>query len=77
MKPFIIFEGKQIQKAWQKEFPKATYAISENGWTDNQHGLIWVRDCFHPQTAHLGGRRLLIIDGHASHVSVDFIECCW
>ena len=76
-KPMIIFEGKRIVKAWKGEFPEATFAVSKNGWTDNSHGLTWVRECFNPQTVHLGRRRLLLIDGHASHVSVDFIEYCW
>lgn len=75
--PLVIFRGKKIQKAWTEEWPQATYAVSENGWTDNEAGLGWLKKIFHPETLRLGGRRLLLIDGHASHVSVEFIEYCW
>ena len=57
-------------------YPEAVFGVSNNGWTDNEHGLTWVRDYFDEQTRGMG-RRLLLIDGHNSHVSVDFIEYCW
>lgn len=66
-----------IQKAWTNAWSKPAYAVSHNGWTDNEVVLAWLIDVFHPQTVNLGGRRLLLLDGHASHVSVEFIEFCW
>lgn len=73
----VIFPGKRIQLGWKKAWPEAVYAVSENGWTDNEIGLAWLSKVFHPETVKIGGRRLLLIDGHASHVSVEFIEFCW
>ena len=75
--PLVIFRGKRIQKSWTDEWPHPAYAVSENGWTDNEAGLAWLKEVFHPETIDLGGRRLLLIDGHESHVSVEFIEYCW
>jgi hypothetical protein len=76
-KPTVIFAGKIIQHSWTETWSTPTYAVSENGWTDNQLGLWWLQEVFHPETKDLGGRRLLLIDGHSSHVSVEFIEFCW
>jgi len=48
----------------------------KNGWTTNEIGLAWLQDCFEPETrARLKGRyRLLILDGHASHLTSDAIR---
>lgn len=49
--------------------------MSENGWTDNELGLDWLKPCFEPATAPYvkGEYRLLLVDGHSSHVSSEFI----
>lgn len=75
--PMIIFQGAKIQKAWVNAWPEPVYAHSERGWTDNDHGVSWLEKVFDPQTKHLGGRRLLFVDGHQSHVSAKFIQSCW
>ena len=53
-------------------------ATSENGWTDNELGYDWLVNCFEPASAKYqrGEYRLLIIDGHQSHVSTKFIKFC-
>ena len=53
-------------------------ATSENGWTDNELGLNWLKKCFEPATAKYphGEYRLLIVDGHASNISTEFIKFC-
>ena len=56
--------------------PGDRISLSENGWTNNKLCIEWLRDCFEPATrAELQGEyRLLIVDGHASHVSNKFIK---
>ena len=51
-------------------------SLSENGLTDNNLCIEWLKDYFEPATrAELQGEyRLLIVDGHASHVSNKFIK---
>ncbi len=73
----IIFVDKIVQKAWTNVWSKFAYAISHNDWIDNEIDLIWLTDVFHSQTINLRDRRLLLLDEHASHVSVKFIEFCW
>ena len=42
------------------------------------HGLEWLRRCFEPGTwEKANGRwRILILDGHGSHITLDFIKHC-
>jgi hypothetical protein len=52
--------------------------VSENGWTDNELGLTWLEHVFEKHTAHRtkGVYRLLILDGHSSHVTPEFDLFC-
>ena len=52
--------------------------ISENGWTDNELGVKWLRECFDPETAKTqkGEYRMLLFDGHASHITNEAIQFC-
>ena len=51
---------------------------TENGWTDNAIGLHWVKEIFNPFTKEWsrGAFRLLIMDGHDSHLTPAFIDFC-
>ena len=51
---------------------------STNGWTSNDHGEDWLRALFEPKTRQKAGEkpRVLVCDGHGSHVTGDFIEHC-
>jgi hypothetical protein len=75
----IIFEEKQIQKAWIDEYSEVVYEVSRNDWIDNDHEFAWLKQCFDVQINHLKdeSKRLLMMNGHESHVSVEFIEYCW
>ena len=57
--------------------PGWLYTTSKNGWTSNEIGLEWLQRIFIPETgAGDGQHRLLILDGHGSHVTVDFMWIC-
>lgn len=73
----VIYKGKVFQNIWfdaDSGVPKDwTVAISETGWTNNQLGLIWLKDVFEPNTRNTtGAKRLLIMDGHSSHCTEPF-----
>ena len=55
--------------------PGDRISLSENGWTDNMLFMEWMKEYFEPYTrSQLRGEYwFLIIDGHASHVSNEFI----
>jgi hypothetical protein len=74
------------QKKWRakldelregEEF-KGYICISENGWTDNELGVEWLRQCFEPETAKNQKEeyRLLLWDGHSSYISSEAIKFC-
>jgi hypothetical protein len=78
--PVIIFEGKMHQSTWyDTELPRDwVIGVSDNGWTDNILGLTWLKDVFEKHTAHRtkGVYRLLILDGHGSHLTPEFDLFC-
>jgi hypothetical protein len=52
-------------------------ATSPNGWADNELGLEWLKHFNRSTSARLVGHyRLLILDGHESHHSLDFEKHC-
>ncbi|KAF7572754.1 hypothetical protein PtrM4_076590 [Pyrenophora tritici-repentis] len=64
-----------ISAAWYKEDILRDWAIavSDNGWTNNELGVEWLKHFnAHTQARSIGARRLLIIDGHRSHQSLEF-----
>ena len=85
--PTIIFKAKNVNANWlPSERPQGwRYTYSTNGWTSNEIGLEWLRTVFEPLTrpkANVGpsvddlNQRLLIVDGHGSHIRADFIAYC-
>ncbi|XP_044715173.1 DDE superfamily endonuclease domain-containing protein [Hirsutella rhossiliensis] len=84
--PFLIYQGKpgQVQDSWLTEFDPehqaAFFTTSETGWTNHELGKEWligVFDRFTKEKARNGrDYRLLITDGHSSHVNMDFLEWC-
>jgi hypothetical protein len=75
----VIFKGKHLQSTWfpAQDTPDWLYTTSENGWTSNQIGYEWLQRIFLPATTPRQGQwRLLILDGHGSHIPVDFMWSC-
>ena len=56
--------------------PSSTIRVSDKGWTNNEIGVHWLRDTFdlYTKSRTTGSHRLLILDGHGSHVSSEFVE---
>lgn len=78
--PYIIFVGKAHLSAWyeDKTIPRDwVLGVSDNGWTTNAHGIAWLKHFNeHTKTRTVGSHRLLIIDGHESHHSLEFQDLC-
>ncbi len=86
--PLVIFKGKSLQQQW---FPLdlAPYAgwrftHQKKGWTDDDTALEWLQKIFIPNTIPDGTKegqrpkeaRLLVCDGHESHITKRFMELC-
>lgn len=77
--PLVIFKGQMHQKSWYESLPPDwMIGVSENGWTTDELGLIWLKRLFGPFTESrtVGKYRLLILDGHGSHVTAEFDQYC-
>jgi hypothetical protein len=75
----VIFKGKSLQTTWfpSKLVPDWIYTTSENGWTANVIGLEWLRRIYIPETTpDIGQHRMLILDGHGSHIDIEFMWLC-
>ena len=82
--PSLIYEAanKGIQSAWVDDIRAGEHEVfitsSPSGWTNNDIGLAWLEQVFDRYTKETARRsyRLLILDGHGSHVTIDFINYC-
>jgi len=78
--PFIILTGQYHLSAWYEDgaIPRDwAIAVSDNGWTTNKLGVEWLKHFdAHTKTRTVGTHRLLILDGHESHNSLEFQEYC-
>jgi hypothetical protein len=74
-----IFRGQYLQSNWfpHSNIPDWYYTTSENGWTSNNIALEWLERIFLVETVPKNSiGRILILDGHGSHLSVDFLFTC-
>ena len=76
-------ESGNIQESWLEDFntqelsQRAYFATSATGWTSDIHGLSWLKR-FNQETKLIASngiqKRLLILDGHSSHITETFIN---
>ena len=80
--PALIYRGdsKKLKDTWLEDWSvdqQAFFAVSFNGWSCDLLGLNWLERVFERCTKHMGHRRrLLVADGHSSHVNMKFINKC-
>ena len=76
--PMVILKGQKHLYGWYRgEMPAHwTMAVSPNGWTDAVLGCAWLQINFEPHTRPQSNSewRLLILDGHDSHITWQFIH---
>lgn len=77
--PCIIFKAKGYTEGWlDNNLPLGSHIeVSQNGWTTDEIGLRWLRTLFIPTIQRSQGAwRLLILDGHNSHLTPQFDQIC-
>jgi len=78
--PLIIFKAKHTNTAWIPTYTPADwrFSTSNSGWTSNSHAYEWLTTVFEPSTRPVDStlRRLLIMDGHGSHITANVIAFC-
>jgi hypothetical protein len=81
--PGLIFEGLHgnIRDTWVDGISQETpiFATSSpTGWSNDDIGLAWLVQVFDRYTKEKAGRswRLLLLDGHGSHITMPFLAFC-
>ena len=83
LRPLLMFKGKGVQQQWfpviLKDYKGWEFTATENGWTTDTTALEWLQKVFIPQTAPRdpSEARLLILDGHGSHETTEFMWECF
>lgn len=78
--PLIVFKAKHTNTAWilANTPDDWRFSTSNSGWTFNSHAYEWLTTVFEPSTrpADPTLHRLLIMDGHGSHITANVIAFC-
>jgi hypothetical protein len=82
--PGLIFsaDSKTPQSSWLSDVDKKKHSVyttvTPSGWSNDDTGLGWVEQVFEPLTRDKARRkwRLLLMDGHGSHVTMEFLTFC-
>ena len=83
--PGVVYASanQSIQPSWVQDIEPGKHQIhvtsSTPGWSNDDIGLAWLEQVFDRYTRRKARRqyRLLILDGHGSHLSTEFIEYCY
>ncbi|EED12346.1 pogo transposable element, putative [Talaromyces stipitatus ATCC 10500] len=77
---YVIFKATTYyQQGWFETLPQDwRLDISKNGWTTDEIGIRWLQKHFIPHTTSRtkGRYRMLILDGHGSHLTPQFDQIC-
>jgi hypothetical protein len=79
--PALIYKGESndLRDSWVEDVDASEdvyFAASSNGWSSHARGQDWLEKVFSRHTAKKAGRgrRLLLVDGHSSHVNLKFLD---
>jgi hypothetical protein len=75
--PMVIYKAQNLYTSWCKRGPKgAVYAYSKSGWFDMYLSEMWFVDLLLPRLEIRPGKKLLIGNNLASHISPKVIYLC-
>jgi len=75
--PYEVYKSQNHYEAWRTGGPPgARYTSSPSGWFDMCIGEDWFKKLFLPHVRRQPGRKLLIGDNLASHISMEVIRLC-
>ena len=81
--PALIYQGESgtLQDTWLEDWTpedEAFFTTSSKGWSSDVISLNWLTTIFQRYTGPKAGirRRLLLVNGHSSHVNMKFINKC-
>ncbi|KAF2839983.1 DDE-domain-containing protein [Patellaria atrata CBS 101060] len=82
--PCVTLNFTNIQDVWLQDYKlkehNVSFASSPTCWTNNHLGMEWLTNVFEPQTKAKARQardwRLLLVDGHGSHLTLPFVDYC-
>jgi hypothetical protein len=82
MSPALIYssESGDLQTSWLDQFDpqnpsqRCYFGASETGWTNDNMALAWLARFDQETCTNQYAKRLLLVDGHGSHVNRAFID---
>ena len=82
--PSLIFQSTSgdLQASWVEDIKEGEHSVfvtsSPSGWTNNEIGVAWLKQVFDrfTRSKSYSSYRLLLLDGHGSHVTQEFLEYC-
>ena len=82
--PGLIYKADtgNLQDIWVQDFDGNTqncyFASSPTGWTNDNLGMQWLTEIFDKATKDKARRnwRCLFVDGHSSHINMNFLDWC-
>jgi len=75
--PMVVYKAQGLYECWCERGPKGTvYACSKSGWFDMYLFEKWFEDLLLPKLKRKTGKKLIVGDNLASHISPRVIELC-
>ena len=75
--PYVVYKAKNLYESWCQGGPKGTrYNATPSGWFDMYIFEDWFKKSFLAEVRRIPGRKVLIGDNLASHISTNVIELC-
>jgi hypothetical protein len=81
--PTIVYEGTAgLREGWLSDLEVGKHQVffsnTPTGWSNDDLALAWVEQVFDRRTKEKAKRdyRMLLLDGHGSHVTQSFIDYC-
>ena len=70
---YVIYKGKNLYSSWLNGPPSTHYQCSTNGWMESTTFLDWFKCLFLEHVDNIKGPKVLILDGHSSHLSLEVV----
>jgi hypothetical protein len=72
---YVVYKGLHLYDTWCFGGPQdVRFTCSPSGWMETDQFCEWFEKIFIQNTAHLEGPKLLIFDGHSSHINTKVVD---
>ncbi|XP_074651252.1 uncharacterized protein LOC141910034 [Tubulanus polymorphus] len=73
--PYVVYKAKNLYESWCTGGPeRARYNVSDSGWMETPQFSEWFKKVFLEETKTIPGKKLLLYDGHNSHINLDVLN---